>query len=74
MSSMDPEDAEDSQAADQELHLLIAASSGNRAVQHVVERLEPLFEFAGVDAGQHSCCAISHVGYVGCLSAEMRIH
>lgn len=39
MSSTDPADEEDSQEADREFHLLIAAASGNTAVQFVVETL-----------------------------------
>lgn len=39
MSSTDPADDEDSQLADREFHLLIAESSGNAAVQYVVEML-----------------------------------
>ena len=39
MSSTDPADEEDSQRADREFHLMIAASSGNAAVQFVVETL-----------------------------------
>jgi DNA-binding FadR family transcriptional regulator len=39
MSSTDPADDEDSQQADREFHLTIAASSGNAAVQYVVETL-----------------------------------
>ena len=39
MSSTDPADDEDSQLADREFHQLIAVSSGNAAVQYVVEML-----------------------------------
>ena len=39
MSSKDPADDEDSQLADREFHQLIAVSSGNAAVQYVVEML-----------------------------------
>lgn len=39
MSSTDPSDDEDSQRADREFHLAIAAASGNAAVQYVVESL-----------------------------------
>ena len=39
MSSTDPADDEDSQLADREFHLAIAAASGNAAVQYVVETL-----------------------------------
>lgn len=39
MSSSDPADEEDSQLADREFHLAIAASSGNAAVQYIVETL-----------------------------------
>ncbi|NNF67518.1 MAG: FadR family transcriptional regulator, partial [Gammaproteobacteria bacterium] len=39
MSSTDPADEEDSQQADREFHLAIAAASGNAAVQYIVETL-----------------------------------
>lgn len=39
MSSTDPADEEDSQQADREFHLAIAAASGNAAVRYVVETL-----------------------------------
>jgi len=39
MSSTDPADEEDSQLADREFHLMIAASSGNAAVRYIVETL-----------------------------------
>lgn len=39
MSSADPTDEEDSQQADREFHLAIAAASGNAAVRYVVETL-----------------------------------
>ena len=39
MSSTDPADEEDSQLADREFHQLIAESSGNAAVQYIVETL-----------------------------------
>ncbi len=39
MSSSDPVDEEDSQRADREFHLTIAASSGNAVVRYVVETL-----------------------------------
>lgn len=39
MSSTDPADEEDSQSADREFHLEIAAASGNAAVQYVIETL-----------------------------------
>ena len=39
MSSTDPANDEDSQLADREFHQLIAVSSGNAAVQYVVEML-----------------------------------
>jgi len=39
MSSSDPADEEDSQRADQEFHLAIAAASGNAAVQYIIETL-----------------------------------
>ena len=39
MSSSDPADEEDSQRADREFHLTIAASSGNAAVRFIVETL-----------------------------------
>ena len=39
MSSTDPTDEEDSQLADREFHLAIAAASGNAAVQYIVETL-----------------------------------
>lgn len=39
MSSKNPADGEDSQAADREFHLAIAAASGNAVVRYVVETL-----------------------------------
>ena len=39
MSSTDPADDEDSQQADREFHLTIAASSGNAAVRYIIETL-----------------------------------
>ncbi len=39
MSSEDPHDEEESQQADREFHLTIAAASGNAAVQYIVETL-----------------------------------
>lgn len=39
MSSSDPADVEDSQRADQEFHLAVAAASNNAAVQYIVETL-----------------------------------
>lgn len=39
MSSSDPADEEDSQRADQEFHLAVAAASKNAAVQYIVETL-----------------------------------
>lgn len=39
MANADPEDPEDSQRADQEFHLAVAAASGNAAVLYIVESL-----------------------------------
>jgi len=39
MSSVDPADDEDSQLADREFHLAIAAASGNAAVRYIIETL-----------------------------------
>ncbi len=58
MSSSDPADEEDSQRADQEFHLAIAAGSGNAAVQYIVETLWKMrTEIASVREVHAAICA-----------------
>ena len=58
MSSSDPADEEDSQLADQEFHLAIAAASNNAAVQYIVETLWKLrTEIAPVREVHAAICA-----------------
>lgn len=58
MSSSDPADEADSQLADREFHLAIAAASGNTAVQYIVETLWKMrTEIAAVREVHDSICA-----------------
>lgn len=72
MSSTDPADEEDSRQADREFHLMIAASSGNAAVQFVVETLWRLrTEITSIRDVHASICAQEDAGDRGSEHADI---
>ena len=72
MSSTDPADDEDSQLADREFHLLIAASSGNAAVQYVVESLWRMrTEISSIADVHAAICATEDAGDRGSEHADI---
>ena len=72
MSSRDPADEEDSQAADREFHLLIAAASGNAAVRYIVETLWKMRSDIPSISGVHAAiCAQEDAGDRGSEHADI---
>ncbi|MGI9233781.1 MAG: FadR/GntR family transcriptional regulator [Woeseiaceae bacterium] len=72
MSSSDPADEEDSQQADQEFHLAIAAASGNAAVQYIVETLWTMrTEIASIREVHAAICATEDATDRGSEHAEV---
>ena len=72
MSSTDPADEEDSQRADREFHLMIAASSGNAAVRYVVETLWKMrTEIPSIRDVHAAICAQEDAGARGTEHADI---
>ncbi len=72
MSSGDPADEEDSQRADQEFHLAIAAASGNAAVQYIVETLWKMrTEIASIRSVHAAICSTEDATDRGSEHAEV---
>lgn len=72
MSSVDPADDEDSQQADREFHLAIAASSGNAAVRYIIETLWKMrTEIPSVRDVHAAICAKEDAGDRGSEHADI---
>ena len=72
MSSADPADEEDSQKADREFHLAVAAASKNAAVKYIIETLWKMrTEIESVRTVHAAICAEEDATYRGSEHAEI---